>query len=471
MKKLYALLLLPMTAFGQTITQQNILQGVIPQNIDKLKFNEIIFDRVIYDDRVYSKSRKTELGDQSELDMAFRYHTDATTFARFRMATDPSENRFDNKTSRFEMIFSKAFNKVRFQIDLELLTDDTEDGTDSSGVSLGLDLDSDDTFINFTHNHFIFTFYPFNFRSDVGDEFNTLDVSRINFIEGSPTTVSATQVGDERIVSKTIPGVELQYQFGKASAYLGYGIATYLYPVDSDFSLPDNPTATAWERKETTAAKAGFLYLDNNNLKINVQYVSHNNSNETGALLASAGSINIFKKMDSWLTEVEFTQTKAGDAPWDVNRTSAWFTNQGSLLPYYVDANDELEDWIGKSGNALSIKIGKNFETVTPYISYKQQSEHFIFQGNESAHRLRTGTDEKSHGGLTRVGLGAYFYYDNIYFRPEIEFQTAKNEVFSNATDLQADRQLSSFQKENTLLTINVVYTFDGSSKNQTWWF
>ena len=472
MKK-YAILCLIFgsSAFAQTITQQNILQGVVPQNLDALKYNELIFDRTIYDDRVYSDSRKTELGDQSEVDLAFRYHTDESTFARFRMATDPSENRFDNKTSRFEMIFSKRFSQVTFQLDLELLTDDTEDGTDSSGVSLGLDLDSDDTFINFAKGNFLFTFYPFNFRSDVGDEFNTLDVSRINFIEGSPTTVSATQPGNERIVSKTIPGLELQYLFGRSSVYVGYGVATYLYPTNESFELPDNPSATAWERKETTAFKAGYLFLDNDKAKVNLQFLNHTNSEETGSLLQSAASLNVFKRFSSWVTEFEYTTTVAGDAPWDVNRTSAWFANSNALLPYFVDANDENQDWFGETGYAASLKIGKNIENITPYLGLKYQSEFFIFQGLESAHNLRTNTDELSHGGLSRVAVGAYFYYGNIYFRPEIEFQSAQNPVFSNATDLQADRQLSTFEKQNTLLTVNVVYTFDGGSNNQTWWF
>lgn len=148
-----------LSAHAQVMTQQNILQGINPLNADSLEYNKVIFDRAIYDDNVYSASRKTELGDQSRINLAFRYHTDEFTFARFRMATDPSENRFDNKTSRFEFIFSKRFKNLTLQIDMELLTDDTEDGSDSSGMSLGLDLDSDDTFINFAYNKFLFTFY------------------------------------------------------------------------------------------------------------------------------------------------------------------------------------------------------------------------------------------------------------------------------------------------------------------------
>tara|TARA_B100001971_G_scaffold37960_1_gene33021 strand:+ start:62466 stop:63890 length:1425 start_codon:yes stop_codon:yes gene_type:complete len=457
--------------YAQVVTQQNILQGINPLNSDQLEYEKVIFDRVIYNDSVYSDSRKTELGDQSEINLAFRYHTDENTFARFRMATDPSENRFDNKTSRFEFIFSKQFKNLRFQIDMELLTDDTEDGSDSSGISLGLDLDSDDTLISYAYNKYLFTFYPFNFRSDVGDEFNTLDVTRIHSIDGSPTSINSTPVGDEKIVSKTIPGLEVMYQTGKSSAYIGVGIATYLYPTNGDFDIEDNQSADAWERKETSAIKAGYLYLDNNKTKVNLQYVSHQNTSETGALLKSAASLNTFKRFGDEIFEFEITMSQAGDAPYDVDRASNWFNNQTPFRPIFSDTNGEKQDWISETGFAYSLKIGKNIDNVTPYIGLKYQDEYFIFEGDESAHRLRNSTEELSHGGLTRIAVGAYFYYDNVYFNPQIEHQRAENPVFTNATDLRDDRELSSFEKTNTLLTFSVVYTFDGSSSNQTWWF
>lgn len=458
------------SSYAQVVTQQNILQGINPLNTDNLEFNKVIFDRAIYNDNVYSDSKKTELGDQSQVNLAFRYHTDENTFARFRMATDPSENRFDNKTSRFEFIFSKRFKSLTMQLDLELLTDDTEDGSDSSGVSLGLDLDSDDTFINYSYKKFLFTFYPFNFRSDVGDEFNTLDVTRISSIDGSPTSISATP-GDERIVSKTIPGIEVQYQTGKTSLYVGFGVATYLYPTDGDFDIIDNQNSPTWERKETSAMKAGLLYLDNDEMKVNLQYVTHQNTSETGALLKSAASLNTFKRFGKEIFELEITMSHAGDAPYNVDRTTNWFNTQNPFRPVFSDVNGETQDWVGEVGYAYSIKIGKNINDVTPYIGLKYQDEYFIFEGDESAHRLRNNTEERSHGGLTRIAVGSYFYYENLYFNPQIEHQRAENPVFTNATDIRKDREISSFEKTNTLLSISVVYTFDGSSKNQTWWF
>lgn len=459
-----------LSAHAQVMTQQNILQGINPLNADSLEYNKVIFDRAIYDDNVYSASRKTELGDQSRINLAFRYHTDEFTFARFRMATDPSENRFDNKTSRFEFIFSKRFKNLTLQIDMELLTDDTEDGSDSSGMSLGLDLDSDDTFINFAYNKFLFTFYPFNFRSDVGDEFNTLDVTRISSIEGSPTTISATP-GDERVVSKTIPGLEVQYQMGKISLYAGLGVATYLYPTNGDFDIIDNQSSPRWERKETSAIKAGLLHLDNDNAKVNLQYVTHQNTKETGALLKSAGSLNVFKRFGAEIFEFEVTMSHAGDAPYNIDRTTNWFDTQTPFRPIFSDTNGNLQDWIGEVGYAYSIKVGKNINDITPYIGVKYQDEYFIFEGEESAHRLRTNTEERSHGGLSRLQLGAYFYYDNLYFNPQLEYQQAENAVFSNATDLRSDREIATFEKNNYLLTFSLVYTFDGGSNNQTWWF
>lgn len=466
----FILMILFINAHAQIVTQQNILQGIVIEDPDALKMNEIIFDRVIYDDNVYSTSKKTELGDQARVDMAFRYHTDVMTFIRFRYSTDPSEERENNKTSRFELIFSKQVNRMTFQLDLEMLTNDVANDGDSSGSSIGLDLDSDDTFVNYALDKFLITFYPFNFRSDVGDEFNTLDVTRINTILGSPDPINSTATADERIVTKTIPGIEIQYMLGPTSIYAGAGVATYLYPTNGDFDIEDNRNADSWERKETVAYKAGALYLNDGD-KINLQYVTHQNTKETGALLKSAASLNAFKNMGSFIVEFETTASQAGDAPYNIDRDTNWFVNQVPFRAVFSDKSGNEQDWVGEIGHAYSLKIGKNFEDFTPYIDLKYQDQYFIFQGRESAHLLRNKQEDRSHGGLQRYAIGAYLYYDNFYFNTQIEHQIAQNPVFTNSTDLRDDRELSTFEKENTLLTLNIVFTFDGSNRNQTWWF
>ena len=72
------------------------LMGTTPEGIFVEEFN--------YEEFIYSRSRKTEIGDQLELNMAMRYQFTDTTFGRFRFNTDPEENRFENKTSQFEFL-------------------------------------------------------------------------------------------------------------------------------------------------------------------------------------------------------------------------------------------------------------------------------------------------------------------------------------------------------------------------------
>jgi hypothetical protein len=476
MKLFYFLLVaFSMSSYAQVMTQQNIIQGVMPLDPDSIPLNEIILDRVIFEDDIYSTSRKTELGDQSIISLAARYHVSPLTFARVRFVTDPVESRQTNKSSRFEFVFARTFENFNIQIDMELLTNDTEDDPDSGGTSLGPDLDSDDTFIAFNINpRNNIVFYPFNFRSDVGDEFNSLDVSRINSIEGSPTTsITAVQPTNVSIINKTIPGLEYNYFLGKHNFYVGLGVATYLYPTNADFDIQDSPTPTAWERKETTAYKFGYLLIDGEDSKINFQHLAHNNTQETGALLQSATSLNLFKRLGKSIVEFETTMSVAGERPYNFDITTGWFRDQtpAPFNPVFADTNGEDQDWINQTGYGVSLKYGYNTKVLTPFISLKYLSEHFIYDGDDSAHRLRTNDEALSHGGLTRVGIGAYFYKENMYFRPYLEHQVAKNPVFSNATDLRADRQLSSFTKTNTLLSFEFVYTFDDFSSNQLWWF
>lgn len=467
------ILFLSFGAHAQVITQQNILQGVVPLNLDDIPMNTFILDRIGYDDNIYSTSRKTELGDNTRLSMAMRYHVAPMTFTRVRFVTQPVENRINNKTSRFELIFARQFDNFNVQIDLDLLTNDTEDDPDSGGTSLGPDLDSDDTFISYmiNNNHSI-VFYPFNFRSDVGDEFNSLDVSRIQTVaNGSPTSISGTPIGNEIVVSKTIPGLEYNYSKGIHNFYAGIGVASYFHPTNDDFDIENNRDSEAWERDETTAYKFGYLLIDGSDMKVNFQHLAHDKTEETGSLLASATSLNIFKRKSQFIFEYESTMSVAGDAPYDIDPATRWFRNRTPFSAVFADVNGKGQNWIGESGFGHSLKLGYNIGKVTPYLSFKYLDEHFIYDGIDSAHILRNADETLSHGGLTKVGVGAYFYKKNMFFRPFLEYQRAENPVFTNSTDLRDDRAISSFRKDNFLLSFNFTYTFDDFSSNQLWWF
>ncbi len=472
--KIIFFLLLSSWTFAQVPTQQNILQGIIPRDLEAVPLNEFILDRIRYEDDIYSDSQKTKLGDESVLSMSARYHVAPRTFARLRFVTDPRENRYNNKTSRFEFILAKSFEKFNIQIDLEMLTNDTEDEESAGGISIGPDLDSDDTLISYQINQrHSFIFYPFNFRSDVGDEFNTLDVSRLETVTGSPNSIGATPIGSENVVSKTIPGLEYNYTVGAHNFYLGFGVASYFYPINSDFDIETNPTATGWKRKETNAYKMGYLMIDSDKTKVSLQHLAHDNTDETGSLLESASSLNVFRRLGRFIVEFETTMSKAGKNPFNIDRQTNWFRNQtpAPFSPTYADINGVRQDWLGEVGFGHSLKIGYNFEDITPYLSLKVQDEYFIYDGDESAHLLRNSDETASHGGLTKVGVGTYFYKKNMYFKPYLEYQKSENPVFTNSTGQRSDRALSSFTKENYILSFDLIYTFDDFSSNQLWWF
>ncbi|MFT6630443.1 MAG: hypothetical protein ACJAS4_000381 [Bacteriovoracaceae bacterium] len=461
-------ILTPLAGLAQTITQDNITQGTAVADPSKYPFGEFVIDRIIYEERAYSTAQKTELGDSVELEMGIRYQKDENSFARFRFETDPAENRKDNETSNFEIIYNRKFKDFIFQVDLGLETDDSSNG----GTNLGMDLDSDDTFISYKSSEKSeVTFYPFNFRTDVGYEFNTKDVTRISYIEGSPTTILSTPANDEEFVTKTIPGIEMKYKLTDSYVYAGVGIASYLYPTNSDFDIETNPSATSWERKEASAFKFGYVLDKKDDIRVSLQFAQHGNTEETGALLNSAVSFSYFQVNQALLFSLEVTQTTAGKKPYNLSRSTNWIEDIALNKPVYSDINGDEQDWVGESDTAYGIKLGYNLETTTPYISYKYQGEHFIFNDIESAHLLRTDDESKGHGGLTRVALGSFFYYDNLYFNPQLEWQQAKNPVFSNSTDVSNDRLQSSFKKENVILSLKVTFAYDGANLNQNWWF
>jgi len=417
-------------------------------------------DYANYEEYIYSDSKKTEVGDQVELELALKYNFTKETFAKFRFETSPEDNRFDNKTSKFEMRAGHTYKSFVFQIDGELQTDESSNG----GTSFGLDLDSESTFISYNINkNFNLTFFPFNFDGEVGEEFNTWDVTRIYFIDGQPSAIAGTQTGDEKIAEKTIPGFVLTYAQDKYKAYAGIGKATYEYPVNASYNVISNPVATRWERREDTGYKFGVSYDNSDSLKVTLDYVTHTEAEETGSLLETAASANILAKLPmNILLEGELTYSKAGKAPWNVSRSGNWFSQTTPFQPIYADNSSNIQDWVGKSDTALALKAGMIMDNHTPYVFVRHQGENFVFIERESAHRLRTADDSKSHGGLLRYGVGTKVRAGNFSINPEFEVLKAKNPVFTNSSDLRADRINSSFVKNDYLLYLEVNYDFDG---------
>lgn len=424
------------------------------------QLEKFYMDYFNYEEYVYSDSQKTEIGDQVELDISMGYNFSESTFLKLGFETYPEENRFDNKTSKFEIEAGHKYKKFEFAVDGELQTDDSSSG----GTNIGLDLDSEDTFIAYSVTPKLkVSFHPFNFDGEVGEEFNTWDVTRIYFIDGSPSTIASSQSGDEKIAEKTIPGLVLTYKDNGFTTYAGFGTATYLYPTNGDFDITSNASADKWEKREAKGYKLGLKYKVDGLMKTKLEYVSHDKAEETGSLLESAASFHSVFKLSNLLLEVEATYSKAGKAPWRVSRSSDWFSVTSPFQPIYSDNLSAKQNWIGEADMAYALKVGMDLnDEVTPFAFVRYQGEHFVFRERESAHMLRTGDESQSHGGLTRLGIGTYIYQGNFTIKPEFEYLKAKNPVFSNSSDVRSDRVLSQFKKKDYQLSLEVSFDYDG---------
>ncbi|MEO0336819.1 MAG: hypothetical protein AAF202_10510, partial [Pseudomonadota bacterium] len=317
------------------VDQKNIFLndlGPIDPNVKKYLMGTtptgVFVEYFDYEEFIYSRSRKTEIGDQLELDVALRYQITDSTFGRFRFDTDPTLNRFDNKTSEFEFLIGHVYNNFYFQVDSLLNLDDQENVTDeTSGLAIGLDLDSEDTLISYKiNNNMLFTFFPFNFDGEVGRTFNTGDVTRIYFVSGTPNAVNDTPTGDEKLAEKTIGGFQLTFLQDSQSSdgwmlALAAGAATYEYPADGEFDIRSQivPTTTRWERREDIGYKA-LLRYSVTDFRFEGRYVGHTQASETGALLEAAGSAYMIHRLGRFIYEAEYTVSKAGGNPYEISR-------------------------------------------------------------------------------------------------------------------------------------------------------
>lgn len=422
--------------------------------------SKFFIDSFKYKDRVYAQSQKTQLGDQLSLTGRFRYQYDQDTFAGLGFETDPWENPYDSKTSKFEILLGHQIGLFVFQLDLDLGTDEGESG----GTALGPDKDSEGTFIQFNlSSQAHLTFYPFNFDGEVGNDFNTRDVARIYSIEGGPDTLSAVKPDSADIIEKTIPGLVFTFTPNALSSlYFGTGVASYLYPSNAPFDILTPVGGMTWETREDWGYKMGYSF-NGKDTAFEFKFSGHNKPNETGSLLRFAHSYELRQNItDFWIVEAELVYTQAGPSPYHLSRNERWFERSDAYLPVYTDYYDRPQDWIGAVDHAWGLKAGYQVnDQIRPYLSYRYQGPHFIFKERESAHLLRTFDDSQSHGGLERFGMGAYIKSGQWEVKPEIEYMKAQNYVFGNSSDVREDRYLSEFKNDDTLISIEVKYNYE----------
>lgn len=423
------------------------------------KAGDFSMEYIEFEDNLYSRSKNTEVGDQVELEMALRYQYNRNTYARFRLITDPQDSNLTNKTTNFELVVQHQVGPWRFQVDLDLNTNNDENGS----TSIGPDLDSVGTFATYTFSdRFAMSFFPYNFDGVVGNEFNTGNVTTLYYISGSPSTVDTAQANDEQLLTKTIPGFVMTVSPIKGlSLYAGAGLASYQFPTNSEYNVDNNTTLTAdsWERREAVGYKAGALFNAPHTF-VKFEYATHDKASETGSLLTSAASIYGNYSLGSYIFATEITRSEAGPNAFRVS--GDWFEdNTTPYSPVYGDRFGTKHSWLGKSDYAYMLKAGVGLsDDIVPYVSWKYLGEDFIYRQRDSAHMLRTFDDSLSHGGLHRLAVGAHFYNGKYQIVPQVEYFSAQRAVFANSGDLRDDRFNAKLRKTDYLASIIVRYSF-----------
>jgi hypothetical protein len=423
-----------------------------------------------FEDFLYTGSRKIELGDQARLTSRFRYQITDNAWTSLGFRTDPDQDRFDNKTSDFELRAGYLYKNLVAQADFSFNTNDPD-----GGISFGFDLDSENTFLRYRiKDNLQLTFFPFNFDGEVGVDFDTGDITRIYFIQGNPTNIpiDTTNATDPtRVAQKTMPGFVLRYnnvtdQMNSESMYVGIAAATYEYPNDPNFNVVDDSTAGLWSRKAAVGYKAGVL-LRRPNTFTSLQYIGQTQDEETGALIRSAASLYSLTRVFGLMTEFELTATEGGRRPWRVSRDGESFGDTDLAVVninsnrVFADRAGNLQNWTGDWGLGASLKVGTTGRDFRPYFSYRYLTEDFVYSSRISAHNLRTNDLSESHGGLHGIGLGAFLYTGNFIVNPRFEYLSSSNDVFGDPNDLRETEFDRNLKNSDFSFFVNVSYFFN----------
>lgn len=454
------------------------ISTVLTQSASKVD-KKVTLELFNYEDNLYSRSQKATLGDFVQLRTRFRYQFNENAWASVGFTTVPTENRFDNKTSDFELRTGYSYGDLNLQLDMSLNTDD-----DDGGITFGPDLDSRDSFLSYNLNKKSkVIFYPFNFNSATGIRLENGRASDIYFIDGTPTNLNTNQTNDERLARKTIPGFEFNYsnldENKKGySFYLGGGLASYLYPSDPSFDIRRNVGSIEWERKEDIGYKTGATYSDFRKF-LSIQYSGHTEDFETGSLLKSSlGAYALMQPTSKLIFDLELSVSEAGERAYRVDRRNDWFeVNENiSVDPrqrVYSDRQNNLQDWLGKTGYAAIARLGTPIKlsekkSYTPYLSLGFFDKNFVYDDDLSVHNLRDKNQSLGHGGLITAGLGAYIYNGNFIINPQFEYYKAKNDVFTNSSDITNDALTATFNSNDFRFLIEVTYFYDKKTGPRT---
>jgi hypothetical protein len=425
--------------------------------VEKAPVQSTYLEYLRYQQYVHSASENTQLGQETLFDALVGYRLTEDTAVKFRLDIDPNRGSVDNKTSKLNFRLLHKYEQFEFQADLLLNGDDNKRGA----TTVGLDSTSKYSWISYTPvSQVKVVFYPYNFGTEIGREFRTWDVARLYYIEGTPAYISNLPIENESIGTKTLPGLEVQYSpIENLTAYAGVGSAGFFYPATPGFTIEENAASERWKVKEDRGYKAGAYYRTAETFAL-FEYATHTNAEQGGSMLDAAWSLQLNQRVGPAVVNFERTWTKAATNPYRLNNDMSWFQDIAPFRPVYSDYYGNRQDWLGKTDAATMLKAGYTFGAITPFLAYKFIGQYFIDRERESAQRLRTADETASHGGLRMLVVGADYTAGKFNFRPEVEFQEAKNAVFGNRTDVREDRILSELNKKDTVVKLTTSYTY-----------
>lgn len=322
-----------------------------------------------------SQTKTVYGGDDIDLILKVKKNIDADTWISAKYDTDDSD-----PDTKIEILANRKLGKyIEVQVDLDLITSDKK-----GGIALEEDRDSTKSFIKYmATDKLTLKFAPFDMDLGMGTELAT----------------------DTQPV---IPGVQADYVMSDAfSVYAGIG--------SRSVARKDKDAVTA------IGFKAGFGYAPSENFSLSGAVST---ANEPDKDLADDETVSPGK------TAANLTLSyKAGKIGLDVEGAFIAMNKAGVLID--ATDTDPAEMAVDKSGTGLYAKLSydlgntmKNVATV-PYVSLKNYSEYFYFDDDASFQNV-------GHGGVTIAALGVDLTTSRgLTITPEIEFGTAKNEVFS----------------------------------------
>ncbi|WP_166667339.1 hypothetical protein [Hypnocyclicus thermotrophus] len=344
-----------------------------------------------------------------------------------KFSSDIKNNKSEYDSS-LSMIFQKDIDKKSsVSIESKLNTE--------NGMQFYVDTNSNSTYISHKiNNKSTLTFYPFNFKNNIGNEIESLDVTSVNYFNERYTVINGTTNLPE-ITTKSLPGITFNYKLDEVKD-ITFGIGAIQYDSPVDFDVENSTMPTIWQKRIDVGYLASFNY-DNEISKFKISYISHNDSEKSHSILKSAISIEMEKYFNNFIFYVEGLYNENGKSPYYISDGS--FAQKVPYEPLYK------QSWVDKKDYGFMTKLSYEMKNNTPYLKYAYYGENLIYDGENSAHILRTLSNSSnyfntsdSHGGLQVITVGNKYTYKNVSIEPYYEYKKAKNNVFSTQDDLTA---------------------------------